>query len=124
MKSLIISLVLILILPFTSLAADEWDKEDFALISTFITATIIDWGQTRDIVKRYDENYYEKTNIFLGKHPSINQVDTYMPLAIISITTIAHFLSKDLRKKILYGISFLEFGTIYNNHKIGLKINF
>lgn len=120
------------------LYANEWDKEDYVLATIFISATMIDWGQTRDIVKNSEDKcksladgsiwcdyaYYEKTNIYLGKNPSMGKVDTYMPLAIISGLTIAHFLPKDWRKKFLYGMSFLELGTIYNNNKIGLKINF
>lgn len=136
----IISLyLLIFFIPINTVhAGDEWNKEDLSLASLFTLATIIDWGQTRDIVKNNEDKcksladksvwcdyaYYEKTNIYLGKNPSIGKVDTYMPLAIISTLAIAHFLPKDWRKKFLYGMSFLELGTIYNNNKIGLKVNF
>lgn len=115
--------IIILFIP-AILYADEWTKEDIYSATIFTSATMIDWGQTRDIVKNSDYGYYEKTNIYLGKNPSLNEVDTYMPLAIISSLTIAHFLPRDWRTKFLYGVSFLELGTIYNNKKIGLKINF
>ena len=132
MKKLII---ILLIIP-SILYADEWTKEDISLATIFTLSTIIDWGQTRDIVKNNENNctprkdnsgrcdYYEETNIYLGKNPSIGKVDTYMPLAIIGVVGIAHLLPDNMRKKFLYGMSFLELGTIYNNQKIGLKINF
>ena len=138
MKKIIIFIFAILLFAKMAYSADTWDKEDITLASTFTVATIIDWGQTKDIVKNnkdkcitYDDGswecdyaYYEKTNIYLGKNPSIVKVDTYMPLAIVSTLTIAHFLPSDWRKKFLYGMSFLEIGTVYNNNKIGLKVNF
>ena len=130
-------LIILLFIP-SLLYADEWTKEDMSLATIFTLSTIIDWGQTRDIVKNNkdkctpykngsrhcDYAYYEKTNIYLGKNPSMGKVNTYMPLAIIGIITISHFLPDNIRTKFLYGMSFLELGTIYNNHKIGLKINF
>ncbi len=124
-----ILLILFMISLFASeCVADEWDNEDLSLISIFTIATIIDWGQTRDIVKNSEEiyanGYYEKNNIYLGRNPSMSKVDTYMPLAIIGVISISHTLPKDMRVKFLYGMSFLELGTIYNNHKIGLTINF
>jgi len=119
-----------------------WDKKSVTLGTIVVITTGIDWGQTRYIVKRNkdrciiykdgswwcDYKYYEKTNIYLGKNPSIGEVDTYMPLAIIGTLTIAHLLPEEHwfldRDKFLYGVSFIEIGTIYNNYKIGLKVDF
>jgi hypothetical protein len=33
-----------------SQSAEEWSSESFYLASVFATATLVDWGQTRDIV--------------------------------------------------------------------------
>ena len=135
MKTILI--LLMLMIASQSYAADKWSVEDKTLASLFTVATVIDWGQTRDIVKNsnkdkcatYDgsckcDYYYEKTNVYLGKNPSIGEVDTYMPVAILVTLGIAHVLPEKYRSKFLYGMSFLELGTIYNNNKIGLKINF
>lgn len=133
----------------TEYILNNWDKEETILATTFTIATFIDWGQTRYIVKNKKDNcvtyddgswyckygYYERTNIYLGKDPSIGEVDTYMPIAIIGTLTIAHILPKEnkyllgfipipSRKNFLYGMSFLEIGTIYNNYKINIKVNF
>ena len=133
-----ILLIILLVLPCNVYAADKWSAEDKILASVFTVATVVDWGQTRDIVKNnkdkcttYDDGsywcdyaYYEKTNVFLGKKPTMGEVDTYMPIAILATLGIAHVLPEKYRSKFLYGMSFLELGTIYNNNKIGLKINF
>jgi hypothetical protein len=145
-------IVVMLVFATQSYAADKWSTEDKTLATLFTVATVIDWGQTRDIVKSskdkcvtyYDGTlsscnkliradcfrckcypaYYEKTNIYLDKHPSMGEVDAYMPIAILATLGIAHVLPEKYRSKFLYGMSFLELGTIYNNNKIGLKINF
>jgi hypothetical protein len=126
--SMIRLLILIFIFSNTAHAADKWDRESLLLASVFTTATIIDWGQTRDIVKNsekiYPDGYHEKTNIFLSRNPTMQEVDTYMPIAILTMGVISHLLPDDSRKKLLYGATFLEVGTIYNNYKIGLTINF
>jgi hypothetical protein len=146
-----IMIIVMLVFATQSYAADKWSAEDKTLALLFTTATVIDWGQTRDIVKNnkdkcvtyYDSTLsscnklvradcfrckcdyaYHETNIYLGKRPSMGEVDTYMPLAILATLGIAHVLPEKYRSKFLYGMSFLELGTIYNNKKIGLKINF
>lgn len=124
MKFSILNFTIIFILTSQAHAADQWDNEDLTLTTIFTIATIIDWGQTRDISKKQKKGYYEKSNIYLGKYPSTNKVDTYMPLAIITTISIAHFLPKQFREKFLYSVSFLELGITHNNRKIGLKINF
>jgi hypothetical protein len=146
-----IMIIVMLVFATQSYAADKWSNEDKTLATLFTVATVVDWGQTRDIVKSskekcvtyYDNTLsscneliredcfrckcsptYSETNIYLGKKPSIGEVDTYMPLAILATLGIAHVLPEKYRSKFLYGMSFLELGTIYNNNKIGLKINF
>ena len=124
MKSLTLNLIIILILTSQAHAADQWDNEDLTLASIFTVATIIDWGQTRDIAKKQKDGYYEKYNIYLDKSPSISKIDIYMPLAIITTIIISHSLPEKIRKKFLYSVSFLELGITHNNNTIGLKINF
>jgi hypothetical protein len=120
-------------------SADKWDKEDLILASIFTATTVIDWGQTRDMVKINEKTGltrgyidgqwisrlpHRETNYLLGNYPTIGKVDTYMPLAIASTLTIAHYLPKKKRKFFLYFVSILEIYTIHNNQKFGLKINF
>lgn len=133
------TIIILLMLSVANIAhADEWSTESKALASIFTVATVIDWGQTRDIVhnstdrctKRINNGlqctggYHEKTNIYLGRDPSMSKVNTYMPVAMVAILGIAHVLPEKYRVRFLQGMSFLELGTIYNNKKIGLKIRF
>ena len=142
MKLLIISLMTFFISINTVYSADKWDNKDLSLASVFTAATIIDWGQTRDIVKtnRKEEECgfrlindtwipacvypHRETNLYLGENPSMDKVDTYMPLAIAASLTAAHYLPKKYRKLLLYGLSLLELSVIYDNHQLGLRINF
>lgn len=139
MKLLIISLILFFSLINHAYAADKWDNEDLSLASVFTMATVIDWGQTRDIVKTnkkeglsagyinnkwITEYPHRETNLYLGKNPSMGKVDTYMPLAIAASLTAAHYLPEKYRKLLLYGLSLLELSVIYDNHQLGLRINF
>ena len=106
-------------------SADKWDKEELTLASIFTAATIIDWGQTRDIVKtNHKEIKYRETNLYLGENPSMGKVDTYMPLAIIASLTAAHYLPKKYRKAFLFGLSLLELNALRNNHSLGLRVKF
>lgn len=135
MKTIII--ILMLSVANIAYAAEEWSIESKTLASIFTVATVIDWGQTRDIVNNsmdqcivrvnnggYCDRAYHETNVFLGTDPTMNEVDTYMPAAIAIGLAVAHYLPEKYRVRFLYGMSFLELGTIYNNKKIGLKINF
>lgn len=143
MKILIIGLLIFFLFDNIAYSFDKWDNGNLSLASIFTAATIVDWGQTRDIVRNNIENKecgfrfnrnkewepacvypYHETNIYLGGNPSMGKVDTYMPIAIISTLTIAHFLPKKSRKFFLYFVSILEINTIYNNRMAGLKINF
>lgn len=133
-KTILIFIMIILSFTNMSHAADKWDKEEITVATIFTVATVIDWGQTRDMAKSNwiyhidHENhtiiYYEEINPILGKKPSLHEIDTYFTLATISTLTISHYLPKDWRKKFLSIMSFIEFHTIHNNHNIGLKINF
>lgn len=108
-----------------SSSADKWDKTELTLASIFTITTIVDWGQTRDIVKtNHKEIKYRETNLYLGENPSMSKVDTYMPLAIITSLTAAHYLPKKYRKALLFGLSLLELNALRNNHSLGLRVKF
>lgn len=129
-----ILLTMIIILTFVDMAytADKWDKEDIALATTFTVATIIDWGQTRDMSKNNYEKkdsmskttYYKETNIYLGKYPSIGKIDAYMLTSLLGSLATVHILNSKWRKKVLFTLSTIELWVINHNYNNGLKINF
>jgi hypothetical protein len=100
--------------------AENWSKTDTAYEVVYVGLTIIDWGQTRNIVREH----YEESNIILGKHPSMSEVDTYIPLAIVAHAVIAAALPPKYRRywQVLWiGV---EAGATINNAKLGLRIEF
>jgi len=121
MKTLII--ILILLFPLSSNAADKWTKTEIGLQVLSTGLQIIDWGTTLDIVDREDEGYYE-LNPLLGKHPSKGAVNTYFAISVASNILLSHFLSNDGRKWWLSGRIIISGYLINNNYGIGLKVNF
>ena len=112
-----------------AISANTWDKEETTIATIFTVATVVDWGQTRDMVKRQTQFKkgdvrYEETNIILGETPSMNAVDNYIPLAIGSTLLVAHMLPKKYRKSFLYLATMVEFMATTNNHQRGLKVDF
>lgn len=110
-------LFLLLILP--CIAHANWNKQDIALESIFITLHTIDWGQTLDIE---NNNVYE-TNIFLGKHPSRKKINIFMGITLLLHIYLADKFKSNRLKMQLITIS-LKLYAVTNNAKLGLKINF
>jgi hypothetical protein len=105
---------------------DDWDKADRILLGVHGALWVADWGQTRDIARQPDK-YYE-TNPILGKHPTVQEVDLYF----ISVGILGAFIADQVgerigsvpRKLLLVVWIIDQAGSVSNNHKIGLKINF
>lgn len=92
--------------------------------------TTISYGQRikcplvkTEFIGKYEKEYFE-TNPILGKHPSVEEVDKYMPLSILTVLTTAYFLPSKWRKLLLTSASLIELDFVNKNHKIGLKVKF
>lgn len=102
--------------------AENWNWKDTVLEGTFVTLTVIDWGQTRGIALH--PNQYRETNPLLGSHPSITKVDTFIPAGIIIHGVISMALPPKYRaywQAVWIGV---EGGAVWHNANLGLKINF
>lgn len=111
--------IIILLLPNISHA---WDKMDTALQLTYLGLHVMDWGQTLDIAK--SPNKHEELNPILGKHPSIDKVNSYFVLTGVGHTVISLLLPKPYRnywQLITIGI---ESNCVYHNYRMGVRINF
>jgi hypothetical protein len=107
---------------------DQWDQTDKVLATVTLTATLLDWGQTRYIAKhpQPDPNrdpYHEK-NPILGKHPSTAKVDRYFVGAIAIGGLIAHHLPSRQRKYFLGGVAVVEICVAARNRSIGIGFSF
>ena len=121
------------VLIFVSTAhAEEWTKTDYALLGGAMTLLVVDWGQTRDLVRRpycvrnipsCQTNYYERNNL-IGEDPSIGNVDKYFTVAILGTIGLAYLLPQTYRRYFLGGVIVLEGFWVGRNHHIGLRAEF
>jgi len=129
MKKLLLTVVLLLVLSSDCFAFDDWSKLDVAFETAYVIVTVIDWGQTLDIAKR--PNQYSEINPFLGKHPSVDLVNTFIPISIAGHILISALIPNDceifsMKCRTLWQSVTLgaESYMVVNNFNIGLRMNF
>ena len=122
MKTKLPALLLALILPITSFAADPWSNADKARQAAYYTVTVMDWGQTRYIAK-HPELYYE-TNVRLGRNPSTSDVNKFFLVNLIGHTAIVHYMPAEWRPVFQYLTIGYEFSAVERNFGLGIKMDF
>ncbi|SRR5258708_1085241 len=113
-----------LILLFYSLAsnAGEWDKIDYSLLGIAGTGIILDWGQTRYIVK-HPQSFHE-LNPTLGNSPSMRSVNKFF-LGRLALHGAAAYILPDPFKKIWLASEItIRFNTVNHNRTLGIGFNF
>lgn len=95
-----------------------WDAEEKTLEYVYITAHVVDYLQSRDIVN--NQNDLIETNIALGSHPTNEKINIYFVTTLVAHPFITH-LFKSHKKKWLYFSLGIELFAVGNNHGIGLK---
>ena len=100
---------------------DKWTKKQIILQGTATALSVIDWGQTLDIVDRPE--YYE-INPIIGKHPSRADVNRYFACSVILKVLITHILPSEYRKYWLGGNILISGYFVNNNYQIGLRVNY
>ena len=120
MKKIVPLLLLALMLSVPA-NADEWTREDTTYQAALMVLKGIDWLQTKEIVR--NSNYYE-INPIMGKYPSQNTVDLYFACSAIGQTVLAYYLPKKYRR--ICQIIFIgnQFGCVWHNYNIGIRIGF
>jgi hypothetical protein len=127
---LIISLIITFSIPASAeyKFANNWDKEDTAYQATFLAITTVDWMQTRWMVKhdwQWDGEYYHELNPVLGDYPSLETVDTYIPLAMVAHTLVAMAIPNKTYRRIWQCLWIgVEGGAVYHNYSTGVKLEF
>jgi len=113
-----------LALLFYSLASNarEWDKIDYSLLGIAGTGIILDWGQTRYIVK-HPQTFHE-LNPSLGNYPSMGNVNKFFIGRLVLHGTAAYLLPDPFRKIWLGGEIMIRFNAVKNNRSIGVGFNF
>lgn len=123
MKAIIVAALLFLFFAASPVwATDSWDRTDIMLGAVALTATVVDWGQTRYIAKHPDQ--FRERNSSLGEHPGTGRIDTYFAGVMVGSAVIAHILPSHYRKWFLGSLAVLEIGVTMHNRNIGIKVSF
>ncbi len=114
--------LILLVFIFISTPAYAWTKADTQRQLVYSALHVIDWGQTRDIANRPKE--YQEQNLYLGKHPSIQRVDTYFALTLLGHAYISYILPPEQRKIWQYISIGVRFQIVSINYSLGVNIHF
>lgn len=82
---------------------------------------VVDWAQTRDIAK---SPKFQESNIFLGKEPSIGEVNTHFALASavhLGITLVLPAEYRAIWQNVTIGIAAVN---VTRNYSFGVKLDF
>jgi hypothetical protein len=121
MGLILISVRFILFYVMSVTAVADWSSGDTNRQLAFTALQLVDWAQTREIVRNPD--YYE-TNPILGKYPSKTEVDVYFAAATLGHYLVSRALPPDYRKVWQYVWIGVQVGYVTHNYQIGLRIRF
>lgn len=112
--------------PSVALADETWFTPfswyDYALETTFIGVTSMDWSQTQQVATH--PLLYSEMNPILGSHPSLEAINIYFPSAMALHALVAYALPKPWREVWQTMWIGIETYTVYTNATIGLRIKF
>ena len=107
---------------FCCQANAEWTTDEKRMFIASNIAIVADWATTRDISRRYDEDYHEK-NVIMGPYPSRDRVDLYFIGLLVS-----NYYLTDWSGKYRIYYTFARTAThgyaAVNNVNIGLRLRF
>jgi len=113
--------ILILLIPAIAHAEqDEWSTHQIVMEVVFVGLVYNDVQQTKVIIA----NGGYENNIVIGKYPTNAELDQWGIIAIITQSTIAHFLSSELRTSWIWYTGIVEFFMIVNNRTVIGKVGF
>lgn len=105
-----------------SVNAQSWTPEQKTLGAMYMTAHVIDWGQTRAIAK--NPQRWVEMNPLIGPHPSLGRVNTYFALAPVIGYFALDALPSEHRTLALKVLTVMEITTVGRNHYIGIRVSF
>lgn len=130
MKTLITTILILMGLSGTSPAADwSWSKEDIAREVLSAGLTVLDWGQTKDIVGRGRI----ELNPILGHHPTNRAVNNYFtgvivlhPLISAALPAYAEVFGLEIRPRLAWQYFYFGFegAAVVSNWKGGIHVRF
>jgi hypothetical protein len=122
--ALLIGMILALVIVSSAHANEnEWTTLDTSLQAAYSVVHVIDWAQTRNIIKRENEGYYEHNHL-LGRKPSVDRVNIYFAATLLLHAGISRALPKDYRTPWQMFWIGVETNQISENYSIGLRAEF
>jgi hypothetical protein len=118
------TILALILLISTSAFADEWRTADTYREIAFQALNIVDWGQTRYIAQNPDRFYESESAWIIGKHPSVETVDTFMVVSAILHPLVAYYLPSSWRSAFQYITIGDKLNATIGNATIGVRISF
>lgn len=120
MKTIIISIIVLLLSGNSTLAADKWNTTDKVLVTAMWTARMIDMKQTLYI---YDSHLYEENGPVMKKIGEDGVVPWFVGTAIV-FHYVAHILPGKWRTPFLVGVNIGSWAPVIHNRRAGITILF
>jgi len=105
-------------------AAQEWTRTDILMLTGAMGLSLVDWGQTRDMVKRPASEGYHENNPLLPTHPTAADVNRAALIGLAGTAGLAYVLPQTYRRWFLGAVIVIETGVVARNHQIGLRVSF
>lgn len=105
-------------------AGEPLNAKEWALEGAFLAAGLVDYGQTRDLVKNRLHDMHEQ-NALLGRNPSEARVRNYFMAMGAAHVVVSHALPRGAyRATWQWSTLALQLAVIARNKQIGLKVDF
>jgi len=103
-------------------ASEAWSQADKAREAVFLTADLVDYGQTQYIAAR--PHCWREINPILGEHPSHEKVVEWFVASAAVHALITDQLPARYRPAWQYVTIGFEVGNVARNAKVGIKFTF
>lgn len=117
-------LFIVLVLFSVSVQADEWTSADTYRETAFQALHVIDWGQTRYIVRHPDKFHEHDYSGLIGRNPTSGRIDAYMAEFAVFHFLVSYYLPSSWRSTFQYITIAGKLNTVIINASIGIKIQF
>lgn len=101
---------------------EKWTTTDYTMEAAFLGLLVVDYAQTKYIVKHPYE--YHETNPILGNGPSMRRVNAYFALSALTHVGIAYVLPHPYRNYWQVAGCLVELGCVGNNIHCGIRCSF
>lgn len=116
MKTLLVSLALLLVATSASAFCDDWRTADTVLLTSALVVTEVDREQTQWMVSQpRAAGYYEKYNTFTGSQPSAATVNMTFAVETVAAVAAACVLPNPYRDLFFVGWIGVEYSVVHHN---------